>query len=108
MVMDNQGILKPAITQMEKEKQIQRDIRSTSSATGAITLKEQPKPMSDFLMQKKAMEYVENENRTFMKVVRVVRGCEEDEEIKARRNNSQPYILDDEVQESDKDPEVVH
>ena len=53
------------------------------------------------------MEQVEKENRKFVKVVRVVRDCEEDEEIKARKNNSQPYFIDMDEQVDVKDADVV-
>ena len=70
-----------------------------------IDQQDKPKPHSDFMLNQEALNIVESDNRKFVKMVRVMRKTDEDQnnEMPHVRNNSQPYFLGDEV-----DSEIEH
>lgn len=51
------------------------------------------------MMNQEATNIVEQDNRTFVKMVRVMRKTDDDhcKEMPYARNNSQPYFVDDET-----------
>ena len=61
------------------------------------------------MLNQEAMNIVEQDNRKFVKMVRVTRNADEDQnnEMPHVRNNSQPYFLTDDV-DSEIEKKVPH